>query len=81
MNSVDQVKAQMDAYGVAVRAGVITPQPADEDSFRQKLGLPPMSNEAKSAWKDDKGVRRPITLVQPGASPGQQSAPTEDPEQ
>jgi len=65
-DGTDQLKAEADAYGVAVRAGVITPQLSDEEHFREKLSLPPMSDDAKRAWKDDKGARRPITLTPPG---------------
>lgn len=53
---------EMNAYGIAVRSGAITPQIQDEQHFRTKAGLPEMSMEAIEAWKDDKGVRRPITL-------------------
>lgn len=63
-----RMKAEADAYGVAVRAGAITPQAEDEDHFRQALGLPKMSPGAKQAWMEDKGTRRPITIVQPGAA-------------
>jgi len=61
------LKQEMDSYGVAVRAGAITPQPEDEDHFRAKGGFPPASQAVKSAWEKDEGVRRPITLTQ---SPG-----------
>ena len=77
-NSVEDVKAQIDAYGIAVRAGVITPQTSDEDEFRKKIGLPSMSPEAKEAWKLDKGVRRPITITQPGSATPVPTAPAED---
>jgi len=56
------LKQQADAYGVAVRAGSLTPQKADEESFREKAGLPKMSKDAEEAWADDGGTRRPITL-------------------
>ena len=58
----DGMKQKADAYGVAVRAGAITPQDEDEDLFREEMGLPAVSNEVKSAWEEDGGVRRPITL-------------------
>lgn len=58
----DNLKSKFDAYGVAVRAGALTPQTADEDSFRKEAGLPAMSEQVNEAWKDDGGVRRPITL-------------------
>lgn len=85
---LERIKAEADAYGVAVRAGVITPQTEDENAFREKLSLPSMSDDARKAWDEDKGVRRPITLTPPGGQPakpgfGQQPAgpdqPTEDP--
>ena len=76
------LKLRMDAYGVGVRAGAITPQTDDEEQFRQEAGLPPMSAEAKAAWADDEGVRHPITLRDPNAAPatpfGQPKAPPED---
>lgn len=74
----ESAKQQADAYGVAVRAGVITPTDEDERYFREKMKLPPPNKNVASAWREDGGVRRPITLVQPGqaAAPG---APVDDP--
>lgn len=78
---LERIKAEADAYGVAVRAGVVTPQTDDEDAFRTRLSLPSMSADAKRAWAEDKGVRRPITLLPPGgksagpAGPGVATAP------
>ena len=69
------VKQKADAYGVAVRAGAITPQQDDEDTFRDALKLPKKSNQVASAWEKDGGVRRPITLQPTG---GQQQ-PTSQP--
>lgn len=67
---VESLKQRLDAYGVGVRAGSITPQTDDENEFRQTLGLPAMSEDAKRAWSEDKGTRRPITLTPPaGAEP------------
>jgi len=57
-----KTKARVDAYGVAVRAGAITPQQADENSFRQALGLPPAGTEVSGDWSETGGVRKPITL-------------------
>jgi lambda family phage portal protein len=56
------VKEQADTYGVGVRAGMITAQKTDEENFREKAGLPEMSPEAEDAWKEDGGIRRPVTL-------------------
>lgn len=64
----DNLKAKFDAYGVAVRAGAITPAEVDEDAFRKEAGLPTMSLAVRGAWKEDKGYRRPITLLQKGAA-------------
>jgi len=58
----DQLKALMDAYGVGVRAGTITPIELDEEYFRSLLNLPPVNEAAREAWKADQGFRRPITL-------------------
>lgn len=79
---LERIKARADAFGVCVRAGVITPQTDDENQFRSELALPPMSGDAIEAWEKDKGVRRPITITPPGGtSPapfGGQPQPTED---
>jgi lambda family phage portal protein len=60
---IDQTKGELDAAGVAVRAGILTPQTEDEDATRQKLGLPPMGEAARASWEKDGGVRRPITIA------------------
>jgi len=52
----------MNAYGIAVRSGAITPQPDDERAFRLRMGLPPPSSDVDSAWSKDGGTRRPVTL-------------------
>jgi lambda family phage portal protein len=70
----EALKAKFDAYGVGVRAGSITPQMADEDAFRAEAALPAMGTEAKGAWADDKGVRRPITLQSQAAFSAAQDA-------
>lgn len=60
-NSGDEV-IDMNEYGVAVRAGMVTPQSEDETAIREKLGLPKMSAQVVDSWKQDGNVRRPITL-------------------
>jgi hypothetical protein len=65
LEDIDRLKAEADSYGVMVRAGVITPQPEDENEFRKKLGLPSMSSAARAAWMKDKNTRRPITITPP----------------
>lgn len=77
----EQLRSEMETFGIGVRAGAITPTEPDEDHFRERAGLPPVPAEAKKAWTDDKGVRRPITLVPPGGSKpsvGQPEPPPED---
>jgi len=68
LNPLDAFKAKADSYGVAVRAGVITPQTEDENAFRSEIGLPPMSDNAAASWQADKGVRRPITITPPAGT-------------
>jgi len=77
----DEIRQSMDTYGIGVRAGSITPQLNDEEQFRQALGLPPMTDDAKAAWTEDKGIRRPITLRDPNApaSPFQPGPPSDKP--
>lgn len=65
MTPSEELKAEMDAYGVGVRAGAITPQEDDEAAFRERAKLPKLSSAGKEQWKKDKGVRRPITLAPP----------------
>ena len=62
MADVIQLKTLIDAYGVAVRAGALTPQQEDEVYFRRLMDLPQMSSANKSAWSDAKGIKQPITL-------------------
>jgi len=64
----ESLKAKYDAYGVGVRAGAITPQEDDEQSFREESGLPATSEAVGGAWEEDKGFRRPITLAPPNSS-------------
>lgn len=70
------VKAKADAAGVAVRAGLMTPQTDDEKQIRQDLQMPQMSGDVDKAWTHDEGYRTPITLFQKGAkpAPGQPAA-------
>lgn len=78
------MKPLVDAYGVAVRTGAISPQAEDESSFRERLGLPPMGDAVKQAWNADRGVRRPITIAptptnNPDAIAPANPTPSEDP--
>lgn len=62
INPIDSIKGKFDAYGVGVRAGAITPQPDDENAFRDEAGLPKVSKDVTRVWKEEGNVRRPITL-------------------
>jgi capsid protein len=81
---LEEFKTRIDAYGVAVRAGAITPADTDEEAFRKEANLPPMSPAVRKAWTEDGGFRRPITLqggdqalaASPGLNdPGSQDEP------
>ena len=62
MAEVTQLKVLVDAYGVGVRAGVITPQPEDEAYFRELMDLPGMNSAVQTNWKEGGNVRKPITI-------------------
>ena len=64
MNAED-LKRTLDAYGVGVRAGTITPTEDDEKYFRSLAKFPEMGDAVVGAWKADGGFRRPITLAVP----------------
>lgn len=64
MANIDGLKNMMDAYGVGVRAGVLTPNMDDEEAIRKEFGLPPINDSVRAAWAESKGVRFPITLAQ-----------------
>jgi hypothetical protein len=79
---IETTAEEMNAYGIGVRAGAITPSRPDEVHFRQKLSLPALDQNAHSAWDEDGGVRRPITLVgKEGGQPGQAADPDQSPDQ
>ena len=58
----DILRVIMDAYGIGVRGGVITPCLSDENQFREMMGLKPAGPEVIAEWSRSKGVRLPITL-------------------
>lgn len=55
-------KAVVENYGIAVRAGAVTPNRDDEAHFREKLALPTMSKDVEREWKKLGGTRAPITI-------------------
>ena len=77
---IGNLKYLIDAYGVAVRAGVITPQMEDEKSVRELFSLPAMSPNVVNLWNESNGVKRPITLQQetaPAVQPAQEGPDNE----
>lgn len=75
----DQVKEEMDAYGVAVRAGAITPQIEDEVAFRERFGLPLVSDGVRKTWEETGGTRRPITIAEAEQPAPEEAAKPEEP--
>jgi lambda family phage portal protein len=55
------VKDTLDTYGVAVRAGVITPNVEDERAVREQMRLPQVPPQVEEAWQESP-TRSPITL-------------------
>ena len=62
MAEIAQLKTFLDAYGVGVRAGALTPQMTDEIYIRDLMDLPPMSPQALAYWAETDGVRKPLTI-------------------
>lgn len=58
----EDIKSKIEAYGIGVRGGSITPQESDEEYFRKSLELPEANDAVKNAWGQDGGARRPVTL-------------------
>lgn len=61
--NAEDLKRVLDAYGVGVRAGTITPTENDEKYFRDLAKFPEMGDAVIGSWKEDGGFRRPITLA------------------
>ena len=72
------MQKEFNSYGIAVRAGAITPTPEDEVYFRAKAGLPAMTSAARKSWAEENNTRRPITLSTTDTKPDTQSE-SEDP--
>lgn len=64
LSTADKLAKFAEAYGVAVRAGCITPNIEDEKAVRKMFGLPEPSADVISQWAKSDGVRLPITLQQ-----------------
>jgi hypothetical protein len=63
------IRVLIDAYGIGVRGGVITPCIDDEIAFRKMMKLPAVPASVKAEWGRTKGVRLPITLQRGLAEP------------
>lgn len=63
------------AYGTAVTAGALTPCLEDEEHFRSKLNLPPMSPEVVAAWKT-RGVGAAAPSPAPSEGPKERTEDT-----
>jgi hypothetical protein len=77
----------LDSYGVAVRAGVITPNIEDERAVREQMHLPQVPPQVEAEWADSP-TRAPITLSgalqgdeQSNAAPNEDAPLTPNPEQ
>ena len=79
MADVTKLSALLDAYGAAVRAGVITPCLSDENEFRVRFGLKPAGPEVEADWKKYGGIRRPVTLSNPTENSGKPTKPEDMP--
>jgi len=80
VNKADKIRVLLDAYGIGVRGGVLTPCLEDENAFRKMIGLPPAPPGVVAEWGRTKGVRLPITLQRGLAEPMDQSRPAKKPE-
>jgi len=68
MAEIDKLRQIAEIYGIAVRAGLVTPCLQDENFFRKYIGLPEAPETVVKDWADSEGVRRPITLQRPSNS-------------
>lgn len=68
MADIAKLREIAEVYGVAVRAGLITPCLNDENEFRALLGFGAAPDVVIKDWSDSDGVRRPITLQRPSAA-------------
>jgi lambda family phage portal protein len=74
----ESFRVKADAYGVAVRAGALTPNLADEDYFRKQAGLPALPADVRQSWKEQP-TRQPITIAQDVATPAVPTKPAQAP--
>jgi hypothetical protein len=62
MADVAKLRELIEAYGIAVRCGLVTPCLEDENEFRARLGLPAAPARVVDDWNSTDGVRKPVTL-------------------
>jgi hypothetical protein len=67
MADIAKLTGYINAYGTAVRAGVLTPSLDDEIHIREVFGLPVVNESIRTEWARTNGVRQPITLAQDSA--------------
>jgi hypothetical protein len=63
MADIVKLSAFVEAIGVAVRAGVLTPSLDDEVYIRKYFGLPDANSDVIADWKKTEGARSPITIA------------------
>ena len=63
MADITKLTAFIEAVGVAVRAGVLTPSLDDEIYIRKYFGLPDVNADVIADWKKTEGARSPITIA------------------
>jgi hypothetical protein len=78
VDKMQTLKTLVDAYGIAVRAGVLTPCVEDEAAFRKMMSLPDVPQSVRAEWERTKGVRSPITLAR-GVSETEAAKPNQNP--
>jgi hypothetical protein len=63
MADITKLRSLVETYGIAVRAGAVTPCLEDEKYFREMMDLPEISSGIISDWEKTQNIRRPITLA------------------
>lgn len=63
MADITKLRTLVETYGIAVRAGVVTPTLDDEIRMRELIGLPQVTEAVRASWAETGGIRQPITLA------------------
>lgn len=64
VGNADKAKVFMDAVSTGIRGGTVTPTLELEQFVRNMLNLPKEDEFVLKAWAEDKGIRRPVSLLQ-----------------